>query len=167
MKPVKSTILLALLLGTVCLQAAPGDNRAVELKVRPALRVLWQGKAQSFDKAKQQSVRYWFQQLMYSCLVTDVVQDSSPEEWQRAANSPATLLVNYGRVATLACPERATVLTFEEALLPLEHPDYIFIRRGTEVLRLAKYDPWVLRKLGTELGLPLYGELENVERHGL
>jgi hypothetical protein len=49
------------------------------------------------------------------------------------------------------------MLTFEEVLLPLSaslYPDYIYLRQGEHVQRVAKYDPWVIEKLLIEAGLP-------------
>jgi hypothetical protein len=52
-------------------------------------------------------------------------------------------------------------------LVPLpsdRYPNYVFIKRGQQVQRLAKYDAWVLRKLLSEAGLPVYEGLSGVER---
>ncbi len=67
---------------------------------------------------------------------------------------------------TLALPTRATLI-FDEALLSLPpngYPDYIFLKRDSEVIRLPKYAPWMLRTLVTEAGFSLYEELSNVQR---
>ena len=105
-------------------------------------------------------------QLALSALYRDVVQDSSTEEWQKALASPSRIHCWYDTTAMLALPERRT-LVFDEILLPLSgdrYPAYLYVRRGEHVLRLAKYDPWVLHKLVSESGLSLYPQLANVER---
>ena len=124
------------------------------------------GQVRALGDAKQHSVRFWLQQLMLSALYRDVVQGSSIEEWQQQASSTSRIHCRYASVATLALPERRT-LTFDEALVPLpsdRRPDHILIKRGQRVLRLAKYDPWVLHKLVSEAGFSLYEQLSAVER---
>jgi hypothetical protein len=156
---------LSLIIGAVttfALQACSEDS----LHPPATLEVTNAGHVQSLDASKQDLVRFWFQQLMLSALYRDVVQDSSPDEWQKRLSSQSRIYCHYSSVATLAIPERRT-LTFDEALLPLpseDYPDYIFIKRGEHVVRLAKYDPWVLHKLVAESGFSLYERLSTVER---
>jgi hypothetical protein len=147
------------------LPATAQDNSIKEQ--RPVLTVLSFGQPQTLDETSQQEVRFWLQQLMLSCLMSNVVQESSPEEWGRRLAWPKHLHCRYGRTATLAIPERDRILEFDEVLLPLteSYPDYIFVKRGPQVLRLAKYDPWVLHQLVSAIGLPLYQDLTKVERH--
>jgi hypothetical protein len=125
------------------------------------------GRVTALDSAETQPrVQYWLQQLMLSTLVRDVIQASSIAEWQHELLSASRIHLRYGHTVTLAIPERRA-LTFSEVLLPLpsdHYPDYVYIKRGRQVLRLAKYDPWVLHKLVSEAGLSLYEQLANVER---
>jgi len=132
----------------------------------PTLEVVSENQAISLGEQKQRSITFWLQQLMLSALYRNVVQDSSLQEWQRNLSTPTRIHCRYSSLATLAIPERQT-LSFDEALLPIPsdgYPPYIFIKRGPNVLRLAKYDPWVLYKLDSESGLGRYGKLSTVER---
>jgi hypothetical protein len=84
-----------------------------------------------------------------------VVFESSLEEWQRQVNVVPRISCEYPFDTKIAIPERRT-LVFEQVLLPLAgggYPDFIYLRQGDIVLRLAKYDPWVLQKLKVESGL--------------
>jgi hypothetical protein len=125
------------------------------------------GEAVSLDAQKQPMLQFWLQQLMLSALYRNAIQDSSLDEWQRRLSVPTRIHCRYQSAVALAIPERPT-LSFEEALLPLpsaEYPDFIFVKRGARVQRLAKYNPWVLRKLVSEANLlPLYEDLSQVER---
>ncbi|MEO6568338.1 MAG: hypothetical protein ABIO94_06205 [Opitutaceae bacterium] len=130
------------------------------------LSIVATGAVSPVDEAKALSTKFWLQQFMLSALYRDVVQEASQEEWQRALASPFRIHCRYAGSATLALPERR-VLIFDEVLLPLpeeRYPSYIFIRQGTRILRLAKFDPWVLHKLVSTAGLPLYSDLARVER---
>jgi hypothetical protein len=132
----------------------------------PRLEVVSENQVVWFDAQKQLSITFWLQQMMLSALYRNVVQDSSLQEWQRHLAAPTRIHCRYSSLATLAIPERQT-LSFEEVLLPMSaerYPDYIFIKRGSKVLRLAKYDPWVLYKLDSESGLSRYERLSTVER---
>ena len=93
-------------------------------------------------------------------------QDSSLEEWQKQASSPSRIHCRYASAVSIALPETRS-LTFNEALVPLpsdSYPDYILIKEGQRVWQLAKYDPWVVRKLVSESGFSLYDHLPPVER---
>src|SRR5688572_3339175 len=107
-------------------------------------------------EAKELSTKFWLQQLLLSALHRNVVQDASPEEWQEGLGSSFRIHCRYSASVTLALPERQ-ILVFDEVLLPLpkeRYPAHIFIRHGERVLRLAKYDPWVLHKIVSEAELP-------------
>jgi hypothetical protein len=123
-------------------------------------------KVPMFDDQKDLTLMFWVQQLILSALYRNVIQDSSPDEWQRQLAASTRIHCRYSSVVALAIPERPT-LSFDEALLPLQsdsYPSYIFIKEGQRVQRLAKYDPWVLHKLVVEANLPLYKSLSRVER---
>jgi hypothetical protein len=158
-------IVVALLVSVTRIDAQESQQGAAN-PVAATLEITSAQRPVPLDESKQLLVKFWFQQLMLSALYRDVVQQSSLDEWQQRLSSQSHLHCRYSAVAILAIPERRT-LTFDEALLPLspEHyPDYIFIKRGQQVLRLAKYDPWVLHKLMSESGLPFYASLSKVER---
>lgn len=58
-------------------------------------------------------------------------------------------------------------LVFDEEFQPLPangYPDFILVRRGEQIRRLAKFDPWVLQKLVSEAGLSLDTDLAKVPR---
>lgn len=119
-----------------------------------------------FDGPKQVTLKFWLQQLMLSALYRDVVEDSSLDEWQQQLSVATRVHCRYSPPANLAIPERQA-LSFDEVMLPLpadQFPSYVFIKRGDQIHRLAKYDPWVLRKLLSEAGLLLYPGLSGVER---
>ena len=125
-----------------------------------------EGKTQSLTDARQEAVKFWLQELMLSAVYHDVVQSSSAEEWDRGLHSESKIDCHYTAVVTLAMPERPEV-SFDEVLLPMpsdHYPDYIYVKRGREFRRLAKYDPWVLHKLTIEAGVALYPLLNSVER---
>jgi hypothetical protein len=101
------------------------------------------------------TIKFWLQQLVLSALYRNVVQESSLDEWERHVNVVPRISGEYPPGTKLAIPEKQT-LEFEQLLLPLpgaRSPDYIYLRQGTRVLRVAKYDPWVLQKLLVESGL--------------
>lgn len=136
-------------------------------KPTPAFEVSRDGARQTLDEPGELKVKFWLQQLMLSALYRDVILDSSAEEWQRLLASPSRIHWRFPSTATLAIPERK-VLTFDEVLLPIpqgrSYPMDIFVRSGERVLRLAKYDPWVLQKLLCESGLPPIESLSKIER---
>ena len=139
---------------------------AQENRETSQLSIVAAGSASPIDAAKQLSTKFWLQQFMLSALYRNVVEDASTEEWQQALASPFRLHCRYSAPATLALPERQ-ILIFDEVLLPLSeerYPSYIFMRRGTRLLRLAKFDPWVLHKLVSTAGLSFYPSLASVER---
>jgi hypothetical protein len=139
---------------------------AVPAFAEPTLQVVSENQVISIGAGKDRGITFWLQQLMLSALYRNVVQDSSLEEWQRNLSAPTRIHCRYSSLATLAIPERQA-LSFEEVLLPMpseRFPDYIFIKHGSKVLRLAKYDPWVLYKLDSESGLSRYERLSAVER---
>jgi hypothetical protein len=128
--------------------------------------VTYSGQTLSLDEPTLLSAKFWLQQLMLSALYRDVVQDSSLDEWQQQMKVQTRVYCRYSSQATLAIPERRT-LVFDEVLLPLPsggYPSYVFVRQGRSVLRLAKYDPWVFHKLVSEAALPGYESLSRVER---
>ncbi len=130
------------------------------------LEVFSDNQLMSFESTKNLNVKFWLQQLVLSALYRNEVQDSSLNEWQVQLSTSTRVHCHYSFVASLGMPERET-LRFEEVLLPLSsdgYPEYIFIRQGRSIQRLAKYDPWVLRKLVSEAELPLYKDLPEVER---
>jgi hypothetical protein len=106
-------------------------------------------------ESKNLAVKFWLQQLVLSALYRDVVLESSLDEWQRQVNVLPRISCDYPLETRIAIPERRT-LEFEQVLLPLAgggYPAFIYLRQGSLVLRLAKYDPWVLQKLMVESGL--------------
>ena len=124
------------------------------------------GDVVSIDAEKEVTLKFWFQQLMLSALYRNVVQDTTLAEWQRGASSPTRIHCRYGATVSLAVPERPS-LSFEEVLLPLpfdRYPDFILIRRGDRVQRLAKYDQWLLHKLVSKAEITFYENLSQVER---
>jgi hypothetical protein len=129
------------------------------------LEVVAAGQSLSFEDSKQLSIRFWLQQLVLSALYRNVLQDSSPKEWQQALDSRSRIHCIYAETATLAIPERRTLI-FDEALLPVTggYPMFVFIKRGSVVLRLAKYDPWVYNKLVSEAGIAPASETPSVPR---
>ena len=133
----------------------------------PIFEVSSAGARQALDEARELKVKFWLQQLMLSALYGDAIFASSAEEWQRLRWSPSRIHWRFPSTQTLAIPERR-VLTFEQVLLPFppgrHYPADIFIRTGDSVLRLTKYDPWVLQKLISESGLPPIDSLSNIER---
>jgi hypothetical protein len=139
---------------------------AVPAFAEPTLQVFSDNQVISIGAGKDRGITFWLQQLMLSALYRNVVQDSAVQEWQRNLSAPTRIHCRYSSLATLAIPERPT-LSFDEVLLPMPsegYPEYIFIKRGSHVLRLAKYDPWVLYKLDSESGLSRYEGLSTVER---
>jgi len=129
--------------------SARADSQAVG-----KLEVAVAGKVQGFDEPKQLAIKFWFHQLMLSALYRDVVLDSSLEEWQRQLSLQSRIHCTYPTLATLAIPERQ-VLTFDEALMPVTqgYPEFVYIKHGSQVMKLGKYDPWVFQKLVSESGV--------------
>lgn len=138
---------------------------AEEPRLPPVLEVTTQGHALALDDSKQVLIRFWLQELMLSALYRNVIQESSPAEWQDGLASGSSIHCKYRPEATLAIPERRT-LNFDEVLVTLPSVGYpaIFIRRGEHVLSLSKYDPWVLYKLVSECGISMYQNLSTVQR---
>lgn len=160
MKLPRLPTMVMMLVCTAAGTAAQENRHVVGLSIAAA------GRVSQVDEAKELSTKFWLQQLMLTALYRNVVQDASMEEWQRGLAAPFQIQCRYATPATLALPERQ-VMVFEEVLLPLpeeRYPPYIFIRQGSRVLRLAKYDPWVLHKLVSVAGLSLYPALANIER---
>ena len=130
------------------------------------LEVTTAGQAQFFDRDKEESIKFWLHKLMLSALYQDqLITDSTLREWQREVTAQTRLYCRYSSRATLAMPERRTLL-FDEVLLPIHSnaPDFIYIKRGETVMRLTKYNAWVYVKLATEAGLPVHPTWLNVER---
>ena len=134
--------------------------------VPPKLEVSNAGEIQKLEEARRSAVQYWFQDLMLSALYRNVIQEVPAEEWQRRLSAPSRIYCSYSSTVSLAIPERET-LTFDEVLLSLpsdHYPDGILIKDAKRVLRLGKYDPWVLNKLMLESGVAPYPGLATVER---
>lgn len=113
------------------------------------------GSETKLTESKDLTVKFWLQQLVLSALYRNVVQESTVDEWQRQVDALPRISCKYPVNTKIAIPERQT-LTFEHLLVPLtggDYPAYIYLRQGDHVLRLAKYDPWVLQKLMVESGL--------------
>ncbi len=130
------------------------------------LEIVGAQRTQPSTEAEQLSIRFWLQQLMLSALHRDVVQESTAAEWEQKLSAPSRIYCRYSTPATLAIPERRT-LVIDEVLLPLptqRYPDFIFVKQGQRVLRLSKHDPWVLHKLVSVSGFSLYNSLATVER---
>jgi hypothetical protein len=141
--------------------------RVFSQEVAPArLEVSSAGKVQSLKDTRELTVKYWLQELMLSALYRDVIQEVPVEEWQQRLSAPSRIYCSYSSTVSLAIPERET-LAFDEVLLalPTDHyPDGILIKHAQRVLRLGKYDPWVLNRLMLESGIAPYPGLANVER---
>jgi hypothetical protein len=128
---------------------ARADSQAVG-----KLEVAVAGQVQKLDEPKQLLIKFWFHQLMLSALYRDVVYDSSLEEWRRQLSLQSRIHCTYPTLATLAIPERQ-ILTFDEALMSAtkDYPEFVYVRRGSQVMKLGKYDPWVFHKLLSETGI--------------
>jgi hypothetical protein len=127
-----------------------GSKQSADLSV-----VTTSGSETKLTETKDLTVKFWLQQLVLSALYRNVVQDSTVEEWQRQVNALPRISCEYPVDTKIAIPERQT-LTFAHLLVPLsggDYPAYIYLRQGDQVLRLAKYDPWVFQKLMVESGL--------------
>jgi hypothetical protein len=158
----KAPVLLSIVLLAIAAPAHSQDNP----QSGGRLEVTSVGKVLSLDDERQEDVKFWLQQLMLSALYHGVIEESSLGEWQQRLASHSRIHCVYGATATLAIPERSK-LTFDEALMSTAgrgYPDFIFIKHGEHVLKLAKYDPWVLQKLVTEARLPPYPGLSGVQR---
>lgn len=131
------------------------------------LEVISADQALRLNADQELSIKFWLQQLMLSALYRNVVLKSDLAAWREQITAEPRIHCSYPFPTSLAIPERQTV-TFDEVLLPLDtgtYPDYIYVKRGDVVLRLAKYDPWVFHKLIFEAGLPDNDRLkEGVER---
>ena len=155
-----------LLMSVLAIAVLAGQSIAQESQRIATVEVIGSKQLLTRDESQQDALEFWLQQLMLSALYRDVVQDSSVNEWEQQLSAPTRIHCHYSSSATLAIPERKS-LSFDEVPVPLpseQYPDYVFIKRGQQVQRLAKYDPWVLRKLLSEAGLPVYESLSDVER---
>lgn len=123
------------------------------------------GQNWQFDQDKERVVKFWLHKLLLSALYQDLITDSTLQEWQQQAAVPTRLYCRYSSRATLALPERPTLL-FDEVLVPVQSisPRFLYVRRDDRVVRLAKYDPWVYVKLATEAGIPVDPSWLAVER---
>ncbi len=141
--------------------------RAVETEPKLQVTIARQTQpVEGWNDEKRGRVRFWFQELIMSAVYRGVVLESSDNEWRKRLTSDSSIYCRYAEGNTIAVPERPA-LVFEEALLPLSserYPDFIFVKHEGHVLRLAKYDPWVLYKLVSEAGFSLYGSLSSVKR---
>jgi len=148
----KSAILA---LVTVALLSSPAWDAE---PTKPELTIVSaEGQASSLGEARDRTARFWLQQLVLSALYRDVVYDSNVGDWEQALQVRPRIQCRYASETFVAIPERRT-LEFEEVLVPmpaLGFPDYIYLKHGTSVLRLGKYDPWVFEKLKIEAGLSL------------
>lgn len=163
--PMKFMNLRALLLLLVLTCAATAAEEKSNT-TPPGLAVVTAGRASAVDEVKAHTITFWLHQLMLSALYRTAVQEGSTADWELGVAASQRIQYRYATPVTLAWPERQ-VLVFDEVLLPLptqRYPDYIYVRRGDRVLRLAKYDPWVLHKLVSEAGFPVYPSLANLER---
>jgi hypothetical protein len=138
----KEALMRKLLISLVAMAAVAGQSVAQEPQHEATLEVMNNKQVVSFDAPKQLTLKFWLQQLMLSALYRNVVQESSLDEERQS-------------------------LSFDEVILTLpadRYPSYVFIKRGQQIHRLAKYDPWVLRKLLSEAELPVYEGLSGIER---
>jgi hypothetical protein len=144
--------LLALMSAALLAFQAQGSNAAEPVRLSVFAS---DGGEAKLTESKNLAVKFWLQQLVLSALYRDVVLESSLDEWQRQVDVLPRISCEYPLDTKIAIPEKRT-LEFEQVLLPLAgggYPAFIYLRQGDRVLRLAKYDPWVLQKLMVESGL--------------
>lgn len=146
------------------LMAAPSAALAQSIS-RPTLEIVAAGQPSPVASVHEDAAEFWLQQLTLSALYRDAITTASVDEWAEQLAARSRLHLVYPTTATLAAPGRR-VLEIDEVLVPLTrtYPDYVFVRHGDQVLRLAKYDPWVFRKLMTEAEPALAASLPVVER---
>jgi len=164
---VKTPIALVVLVGMLVCGSV---RNALGAPPESALEIRNGDKVVTIDQLSEQKthvIKFWLQKLMIHALYRNVVLESSLSEWQEKMKGDALLYCRYPSTATLAIPERRT-LEFDEVLLPMGPPlhlDYIYLKRGEVVLRLAKWDPWVYYKLATESGGRTPETWSQLERH--
>ena len=104
---------------------------------------------------------------MLSGLSQGVISNGTVSEWEWAAElaAPTRIYRRYSSRASLAIPGRET-LTFDRVLVPIHshRPDFVYLRRGAEVMCLAMYDAWVYVRLATEAGVSVDPSWLAVER---
>jgi hypothetical protein len=160
--PIVKALLLILALVAIY---SPGSFAQDSSNDVSTLQVTTAGQISQFDLDKERVVKFWLHKLLLSALYQDLITDSTLQEWQQQAAVPTRLYCRYSSRATLALPERPTLL-FDEVLIPVQSisPRFLYVKRDDTVLRLAKYDPWVYVKLATEAGIPVHPSWLAVER---
>jgi hypothetical protein len=130
--------------------AAEFSLSASQLVVAPG-----DGEAAALDEGQDLAAKFWLQQLVVSALYRDAVEDSTLADWAQVSQALPNIRCVYQGKARIAIPERRE-LSFEEVVVPVPQrgfPAFIYLKTGSTVLRLAKYDPWVFEKLKFEAGL--------------
>jgi hypothetical protein len=147
MKPIVAGLLVSAMLGGI---TAAGERPVSTLTITTSGRT-----AESLSEAKDLAVKFWLQQLALSALYRNSFDDGSSADWERATSSPSRIHCLYPPNTRIALPERQ-LLTFEEIVVPIPqngYPDFIYVKHGESISRLAKYDPWLYWRLKVEVGV--------------
>jgi hypothetical protein len=147
MKPIVAGLLVSAMLGGF---AAAGERPGSTLTVTVSGRA-----AESLAEPKDLTVKFWLQQLALSALYRNNFSGAGSADWERATNTPSNIHCSYPSNTHIALPERQ-LLAFEQIVVPIPedgYPNFIYVKHGESVSRLASYDPWLYWKLKVEVGI--------------